>query len=88
MRSCQANWFNKWTFLHYVEDKDAVICHTCASAVKKKLLFQDDFKEKSFLIGFRNWKKGVEKIKEHEKADVHKLSLERLISKPRCQILF
>ena len=30
-RSFQASWFKKWTFLHYIEDQDVVVCHTCAS---------------------------------------------------------
>ncbi len=33
-RSFQQNWFDKWSFLHYDEAKDAVFCHTCVMGFK------------------------------------------------------
>ena len=34
-RSCRAEWFRSWSWLHYDEDKDAVLCHVCTRAVKE-----------------------------------------------------
>ena len=34
--SCQRSWFSKWRWLHYSEEKDAVFCHVCVSALKHK----------------------------------------------------
>ena len=35
-RCFQPKWFVKWPFLHYVEAKDVVFCHTCMEALKLK----------------------------------------------------
>ena len=32
-RSFQASWYKSWTWLHYLEASDSVICFTCAQAV-------------------------------------------------------
>ena len=34
-RSCHAEWFQTWPWLHYQEDKDTVLCHVCARANSK-----------------------------------------------------
>ena len=33
-RAFNPKWFDQFTFLHYREDSDSVICHTCALADK------------------------------------------------------
>ena len=33
-RAFNPKWFDQFTFLHYQEDSDSVICHTCALADK------------------------------------------------------
>ena len=33
-RPFNPKWFDQFTFLHYQEDSDSVICHTCALADK------------------------------------------------------
>ena len=35
-RSFQVSWFSKWSWLHYVEDKNVVLCYTCAHAYSEK----------------------------------------------------
>ena len=37
-RSCQASWFKRWPWLHYLEDQDAILCFTCAKASSEKKL--------------------------------------------------
>ena len=34
-RSCHAEWFRSWSWLHYEEEKDAVVCHVCTTAMKE-----------------------------------------------------
>ena len=34
-RSCDAEWFKSWSWLHYEEGKDAVLCHVCTRAVRE-----------------------------------------------------
>ena len=35
-RSFQSIWFEKWPWLHYVENDDTVLCITCAQASAQK----------------------------------------------------
>ena len=35
-RSFQPSWFASWTWLHYDETTDAVLCHLCTKAVREK----------------------------------------------------
>ena len=28
-KSCRTEWFKTWSWLHYIEDKDTVLCHVC-----------------------------------------------------------
>ena len=35
-RSFQPSWFASWTWLHYDETTDAVLCHLCTKAVCEK----------------------------------------------------
>ena len=34
-RYCQRSWFDKFDFLHYDTEKDALFCHTCIQAVRE-----------------------------------------------------
>ena len=79
-RSFRPHWFDEFTFLHYREQDDSVICHTCALADKRKLLTIDTRKEKIFLeTGFSNWKKAIEKFRAHESSATHKHASEVLL---------
>ena len=35
-RSFQVSWFRKWSWLHYVENENVVLCYTCARAYSEK----------------------------------------------------
>ena len=35
-RSFQPTWFSQWSFLHYDEAKDVVLCHTCLRGFESK----------------------------------------------------
>ena len=34
-RSFQASWFGSWSWLHYDEANDTVLCHLCTKAVRE-----------------------------------------------------
>ena len=38
LRAFQASWFDKWSFLHYDEANDWVVCHTCVLAFNRNML--------------------------------------------------
>ena len=81
-RSFNPKWFDQFQFLHYREDSDSVICHTCAFADKTKLLKIDTRKEQTFIeLGFSNWKKAIEKFRGHENSATHKHAVE-VITRP------
>ena len=72
-------WFDQFQFLHYREDRDSVIFHTCALADKHKLLNIDKKKERNFIeTGFSNWKKAMEKFRSHADSVTHKKATEVL----------
>ena len=71
-RSFNPKWFDEFKFLHYREESDSVICHTCAVADKNNLLKIDTKKEKTFTeIGFSNWKKAIERFLVHGRNATH-----------------
>ena len=51
-------WFDKWPWLHYIEDSDSVLCFTCMKAnaeIKHQWLLNA---ESVFItVGFTKWKK-------------------------------
>ena len=40
-RSCQHAWFSSWSWLHYNEQKDTVLCAICSTAVSEGKLKRD-----------------------------------------------
>ena len=37
-RSFQASWFDRWSWLHYIESNDVALCLNCAQAKQQKKL--------------------------------------------------
>ena len=71
-RSFNPKWFDEFNFLHYWEENDSVICHTCAVADKNNLFKIDTKEEKTFTeTGFSNWKKAIEKFVAHARSTTH-----------------
>ena len=81
-RAFNPKWFDQFAFLHYREDSDSVICHTCALADKRNLLKIDSKKENTFIeSGFSYWKKAIEKFRTHATTATHKHATE-VLAKP------
>ena len=72
-------WFDEFKFLHYREESDSVICHTCAVADNQNLLKTDTKKERTFIDkGFFKWTKALEKFRVHANCATHKHAIEVL----------
>jgi len=66
-RSFNGSWFDRWKWLHYVEESDHIMCFTCVKAVQKRLINEDSVRMdvSSFVKGgFSNWRKATEKFNE------------------------
>ncbi|KAL4096970.1 hypothetical protein QTP88_021828 [Uroleucon formosanum] len=78
-RSCQLKWFNSFSWLHYVKEKNVVLCYPCALASQTKITKIKIHGQESFIdTGFQNWKKGTEWFSTHEKSENHRASIEYL----------
>ncbi|XP_060882105.1 zinc finger MYM-type protein 1-like [Metopolophium dirhodum] len=78
-RSCQLKWFNSFSWLHYVKEKNVVLCYPCALASQTKITKIKIHGQESFIgTGFQNWKKGTERFSIHEKSENHRASIEYL----------
>ena len=61
-RSFQKSWFTKWKWLHYVTERDTVLCFSCCKAMEKGLRHHNR-KTSSFIVGgFCNWRKATTKF--------------------------
>ena len=66
-RSFQLIWFEKWPWLHYVENDDTVLCITCAQAsAQKKLQWSSNLDLAFISKAFMNWKDATVKFAIHE----------------------
>ena len=82
-RSCQASWFKRWPWLHYLEDQDDILCFICVRASSEKKLNWSNNAEAAFISeGFSNWKKNTIKFSSHEGSRCHKEAVLKLISLP------
>ena len=80
-RSFQPAWFNKWPWLHYVEDKDLALCFTCCKAkAEKKLQWTSNADESFISRGFYNWKDASVKFNNHESSKCHKEAVLKVVT--------
>ena len=71
-RSFQSSWFEKWKWLHYIENDDAVVCITCMQASSQKKLQWSSNLDLAFISnGFMNWKDATVKFAIHEARKIH-----------------
>ena len=80
-RACRAAWFDKWSWLHYNETEDYVLCHICATAFQKEKLKEsaaDAFVSK----GFTKWKDATVAFQSHQQTKCHKDAVDVVITIP------
>jgi hypothetical protein len=88
--SFQAGWFTRFSWLHYCNTVQGVLCFYCAKAEAYKLSDLATKRETAFTIdGYCNWKKAIEKFTEHQSSRSHKFAVQQLVkpSKPVDQQL-
>ena len=80
-RSFVANWFDKWTWLHYSEEEDKAYCWVCMKARRDKLLTKTKTDPAFTETGYQNWKNASTKkgFIKHEESSSHKEAVERVI---------
>ena len=81
-RAFNPKWFDEFKFLHYREESDSIICHTCVVADNQNLLKTDTKKERRFIDkGFFKWTKALEKFLVHANSATQKHAIE-VLSRP------
>ena len=66
-RSFQDKWFDRWSWLHYLEASDSVLCFTCLRAHSEKKLQWSSSADEAFIVrGFTNWKDATVKFDGHQ----------------------
>ena len=71
-RHFKISWYKSYKWLHYCTSQHKVLCFFCRKACKLKLISCNKRRQDAFVsLGFKNWKKYIEKFKEHEKSQMH-----------------
>ena len=66
-RSFQPQWFARWKWLHYDEERDLAFCFTCVKAYKENKLHSSANLETAYIsTGYSNWKDASVRIAAHE----------------------
>ena len=82
-RSFQPQWFERWSWLHYDEDRDLAFCFTCVVAYQNNHLRSVSNLEQTFIsTGFSNWKDATTKFNKHEASQCHKEAVLKTITLP------
>ena len=68
----QKHWYNKFPWLHFSPQLQGVICFQCSSAIKRGLMKTERCEPTFTTIGFRNWKKALEKFSVHQASVLHR----------------
>ena len=77
-------------WLHYNEENGSVLCFICTKQNAKENLISATKKEEAFFKGgFSNWKKTLDKFKEHEASQCHKTSVDYEVNIPKsCRNIY
>ena len=82
-RSFQPQWFSRWKWLHYDEERDLAFCFTCVKAYKENKLHSSTNLETTYIsTGYSNWKDASVRIAAHEASTCHKEAVLKTITLP------
>ena len=70
-RSFCYSWYEKYRWLHYIEEEDAVLCFYCATAVQLKMPMRGYMDTVFSTSGLFNWKKALDKFSKHDQSACH-----------------
>lgn len=80
----QSSWYQKYTWIHYDDKLKGVLCFICLKAHALNVCNLVRKREETFTqVGFRNWKKALEKFSEHDRSSSHRFSREQLVAGSR-----
>ena len=66
IRHFRSSWYTSFNWLHYCTSRHKVFCFFCCKACRLKLISDNKRRKDAFVsAGFNNWKKSIEKFKEH-----------------------
>ena len=66
-----------FSWIHYNKANDSVLCFICAKQNAKNYFLSATKKEQAFIsTGYSNWKKALQRFKEHQCSECHKLSVD------------
>ena len=72
-RSFQPSWVKQFPWVVYEKSNDVIFCKVCKETFEKQQIKLSHKIETTFIDkGFCNWKKGIEKLKIHEKSACHR----------------
>ena len=80
VRTFQVDWYNNYPWITLCATSNLVFCYYCRKIKQKGLSTLSSKQEKAFTVdGFGNWKKALQRFKEHESSQGHKESMEKHI---------
>ena len=81
-KTIQNTWYKTHLWISVCTSHYKVYCATCRAADEQKLLTPSELAKSPFIHhGFNNWKKALDKFREHESSNMHKLATEKLAAK-------
>lgn len=82
-RTIQSAWYSAYPWISVCTAQYKVYCATCRAANHQGLLNPKPMKSPFVYSGFTNWKKALEKFREHENSSIHKDATQKLAAKNR-----
>ena len=81
--SFQHQRFDRWSWLHYDEERDLSYCFTCIVAYHNNHLHSVGKLEQSFIsTGFSNWKDAIAKFSKHQDSWCHQQAVLKTVTLP------
>ncbi len=79
----RSSWYSRYPWIHYVQEKDAVVCSDCTIAIQRKMPISG-YVDKVFTeTGFNNWQKALQKCDKHQQSQSHKFAVNMVMRERR-----